>query len=600
LFLLASKLSGLSRPLLVAIGRDADAINLISFIEIIGLLAGGFSAGYLIYFCTSSIYWALTFAILLTIFLICIQALTLSSLTMSLEQDISKLNKMKPTVSRLIIFLVIGLVLSQPIVLSIFNHVYEEQFNKLILDNALLEKENVENKNLMREDELSIEIAKMQESLNQIKLNQPADSQQQIDNNFDLRRKALVIGNQLYPSAPLNNPVKDANDLRNKLNKMGFKVTLLLNASRKDMELGLKKYLDDLKPGDISLFFFSGHGFQEKGNNYLIPVDFIDFTNSKAFSLNVAIDTLSSKSLLADVMIIDACRSFSTGVDGGLATTEAGLNTYIAFASKPGQSALDGKPGSNGIFTAAILNHIAEPVDIDSVFRSVREEVSKNTNNSQETWTSHSLSHALILTTNSLDKLKTSYSNQKVIATSVCQENSEGLSAELKQNYLVDCTSGELAKLNDDLVDLKQKNLITKKGLDESIKKSDVSPGKFLEVFYEIWMHPTSSILLTILTTLIISSGFIARFLFFDNFKPYIRKSYYESRNVIAHLKLKKDAITSAFPYDSELFGEDEKERNVVFETGEEDEVESAPAEDNISEPTRQSLLEKLTSQGRL
>ena len=518
---------------------------------------------------------------------------------MSLEQDISKLKKMQPSSTRAIIFFVIALILSQPIVLGIFNHVYHEQFNQLILDNQLLEKEAVTNKNFMEENVLQVEIAKRQEALNQIKLNQPVSAQYQITNGFDPRRKALVIGNQSYPAAPLNNPLKDAKDLSKKLNKMGFKVTLLLDASRKDMELGLKKYLDDLKPGDINLFYFSGHGFQEKGNNYLIPVDFIDFSQSKAFSLNTALDAFSSKSLLADVMIVDACRSFSTGVAGGLATTEAGLNTYVAFAAKPGQSAQDGRPGGNGIFTEAILKHIDTPDDIDSIFRSVRDDVSKKTNNSQETWTSHSLSQRLILTTNSDDKPAEDISSQANPSPSVCQKRSEGLVGGLKESYLAECTVGELAKLNDDLLELKQRNLKVINALDATIKKNDNSPEKLLEIFYAFWAHPASSILFTLLTALLISSGFVARFLFFDSFKPYIRKSYYQSRKIISQNKLKKDDITKTFPYGAGLFAEEEIESNVLFETGEDDEMEEV-VEEIIAEPTRQYLLEKLIAEGKL
>ena len=174
MFFLASQLSGLSKGLLIAIGKDAAAINYVSFIELLGLLIGGCSAGYLVYFCTSSIFLAVIFGLLIAIFLICTQVLTLSSLMMSLEQDISKLKKMQPSSTRAIIFFVIALILSQPIVLGIFNHVYHEQFNQLILDNQLLEKEAVTNKNFM-EDHITIKGAKTH-NLKNISLEIPKNS----------------------------------------------------------------------------------------------------------------------------------------------------------------------------------------------------------------------------------------------------------------------------------------------------------------------------------------------------------------------------------------------------------------------------------------
>lgn len=500
------------------------------------------------------------------------------------------------------VFLLIGLIFSQPIVLGIFNYVYEKKFNQFVMDREMLEKESIENRNAMKEDKLQVEISKLNETLNQIKLNNPSysNSKHDIYHGFDPRRKAFIVGNQAYPAAPLNNPVKDANDLSNKLNKMGFNVTLLVNAPRKEMELGLRKYLDNLKPGDISLFYFSGHGFQEKGNNYLVPLDFIDFGMSKAFSLNMAIDALSSKSLLANVIIIDACRSFSTGLSGGLASTEAGVNTYIAFASKPGQSAQDGIQGSNGVFTGAILKYIDEPSDIDSVFRSVRDDVATNTKNSQETWTSHSLNHRLILTTNTSDKHSSEPSPKEGMTTSVCQTRVKGLPEEMKSNYLIDCTLGEIAKVNDDLTDLKKENIKIKEGLDAEIKKGGGSPERLLEVFYDFWTHPTSSTLLSIVTALLIAFGFILRFLFFDTFHPYARGSYYLARSKIVQFKLRKDSICNGFPYGKDLVGEDEVEREVVFETSEENESEEAYDEPEQPAPTRQEIIDRLILQGGL
>src|SRR5215470_12311833 len=48
-------------------------------------------------------------------------------------------------------------------------------------------------------------------------------------------RLALVIGNSDYPTAPLRNPVKDADAIAEKLKELGFTVILLANARLRPM-----------------------------------------------------------------------------------------------------------------------------------------------------------------------------------------------------------------------------------------------------------------------------------------------------------------------------------------------------------------------------
>src|SRR5215813_9387255 len=77
-------------------------------------------------------------------------------------------------------------------------------------------------------------------------------------------RWALVIGNGAYGGdvGPLPNPVHDATDMATTLQPLGFDVTLLLNASRPQMDDALAAFQRHLHPGDVGLFYFAGHGAQ--------------------------------------------------------------------------------------------------------------------------------------------------------------------------------------------------------------------------------------------------------------------------------------------------------------------------------------------------
>ena len=87
-------------------------------------------------------------------------------------------------------------------------------------------------------------------------------------------RTALIIGNSNYKSADtLPNPVNDATDIANSLRQLGFEVTLLKDVDLRQMEAAIENFNRQLRQGGVGLFYFSGHGLQVDGENYLIPVN---------------------------------------------------------------------------------------------------------------------------------------------------------------------------------------------------------------------------------------------------------------------------------------------------------------------------------------
>ncbi len=59
---------------------------------------------------------------------------------------------------------------------------------------------------------------------------------------------------------------------RPRCDSLGFEVTLVLNATRQQMEDALAVFRRQLRPGGVGLFYFAGHGAQVEGTNYLIPI----------------------------------------------------------------------------------------------------------------------------------------------------------------------------------------------------------------------------------------------------------------------------------------------------------------------------------------
>jgi Caspase domain len=75
----------------------------------------------------------------------------------------------------------------------------------------------------------------------------------------DAARLALLIGNQGYSAkiGPLKNPHNDINLVDASLKRLGFKVTVLKDASYKAMDIALKRYVTEVRhtgPNAISFF----------------------------------------------------------------------------------------------------------------------------------------------------------------------------------------------------------------------------------------------------------------------------------------------------------------------------------------------------------
>jgi len=86
-------------------------------------------------------------------------------------------------------------------------------------------------------------------------------------------RFALLIANANYQGLPLRSPINDAVVLKEVLLKQGFDVEILTNANYSKMAQTIKKFSEKLTSDSISFFFYSGHGFQYNGNNYLLPLN---------------------------------------------------------------------------------------------------------------------------------------------------------------------------------------------------------------------------------------------------------------------------------------------------------------------------------------
>ena len=220
------------------------------------------------------------------------------------------------------------------------------------------------------------------------------------------KRVALVIGNSAYKNTtPLKNPSNDATDMAEALRALDFEVVDGTDLHKRDMMKRIRAFADKLEGADVGLFFYAGHGLQVDGRNFLAPVDAtlksdtdLDF---EAIELNLVLKQLERNARVS-IVFLDACRDNplarnlvvagrSLSIGRGLAQVEKAVGMMIAFATQPGNVALDGD-GRNSPFTKALLQHIAsEDASINDVMINVRRDVLDATKGKQIPWENSSL-----------------------------------------------------------------------------------------------------------------------------------------------------------------------------------------------------------------
>src|SRR6266446_6076075 len=217
-------------------------------------------------------------------------------------------------------------------------------------------------------------------------------------------RIAFVVGNGAYKNvAQLPNPATDAQAMAAVLRNVGFEVVEGTNLTRDKMTERLLEFGKKAQGADVAVFFYAGHGIAISGTNYLLPID-ADIKSEMDVKLGAAINIdLTLDQTMGDAKVklvfLDACRdnpfaakiksnaTRSVSVQQGLAEMKSGEGTLIAFATGPGQTALDGQEGTNSPFTRALIAHITQPgIEIQQAMTEVRAQVNEETNKGQLPW----------------------------------------------------------------------------------------------------------------------------------------------------------------------------------------------------------------------
>lgn len=179
-------------------------------------------------------------------------------------------------------------------------------------------------------------------------------------------RHALVMGVWEYkdPTFPaLPGIDSDVGRMATKLKSLGFTVSVVTNPT-----LGrAKQEVDDfgavlLAGKGTGLFYFSGHGCENDGKNYLIPQGTSIRTrgdlDDEALSAQRVLTRMEEAGTAVNLVFLDCCRNALTKGTGDLAPMRA-TGTFIGFATASAKVA--GASDEGSAYTGALLEFLDTP-----------------------------------------------------------------------------------------------------------------------------------------------------------------------------------------------------------------------------------------------
>src|SRR5262245_43912888 len=209
-------------------------------------------------------------------------------------------------------------------------------------------------------------------------------------------KRALVIGNDNYEKlekSKLEKARNDATAVASALKELGYSLVddgAQLDAGQKKIQSLWRTLLNAIAPNDLIVFYFAGHGFEESGQNFLIPSDLppmqgttkeakLKFLEDEAISFGKLLRDLydkraelrtAGKNGFLGIFIIDACRDSPVEEPGGrtrwLGAKAAGFSpvsdpggNFILYSAEARQQALDrlhdNDTNPNSVYTRHLL-----------------------------------------------------------------------------------------------------------------------------------------------------------------------------------------------------------------------------------------------------
>lgn len=174
-------------------------------------------------------------------------------------------------------------------------------------------------------------------------------------------KRALIVGVDDYPSAPLHGCVHDANSVASVLEANGdgspnFAVKVMTSPGDSVTRASLREAIDTLFAGevDVALLYFSGHGYIDGTGGYLVTTDVAAYDEGVGMDYILALANQSKAK--NRIILLDCCHSgaFGTPAVAGGQTSQLADGMTVLTASRDSESALE--VDGRGLFTALVVD----------------------------------------------------------------------------------------------------------------------------------------------------------------------------------------------------------------------------------------------------
>ncbi|MEL7394597.1 MAG: caspase family protein, partial [Pseudomonadota bacterium] len=211
----------------------------------------------------------------------------------------------------------------------------------------------------------------------------------------DADRHALLVTNLAYlsPISRLSETHQDGERLTSALNEVGFSVTHCRDLGQRDTVRALSKLgrtakaRTDAGHDPVTFFYYSGHGANLNGTNYILPVDLDGASEDDLRDGGVKFEDIynrvSSAVAPLSFVVFDACRTLMDDESRGLVRSYQQVGwargVFQAFATEPGQTAAD-----DGLYSKTLANlmvTLSEPANV--LFKRVQDQIGAATNYEQ-------------------------------------------------------------------------------------------------------------------------------------------------------------------------------------------------------------------------
>ncbi|XP_078455888.1 mucosa-associated lymphoid tissue lymphoma translocation protein 1-like isoform X2 [Lampetra fluviatilis] len=205
---------------------------------------------------------------------------------------------------------------------------------------------------------------------------------------YATEKVALVIGNLSYRNhTALRAPLVDARDLTSLLRVLDFRVVTLIDLDLQHMRLAVARFLELLDEGVYGLLYFAGHGFENYGQSYLVPVDAPrPYLSEHALSATTILRGMQARRTGLNVLLLDMCRKRNVHecTVPPVETLEVTANIVFGYATCQDAEAyeLDVGPGekagvANGLFMRFLKERLLEDRKVTAMLDSVAEDMGR-------------------------------------------------------------------------------------------------------------------------------------------------------------------------------------------------------------------------------